>query len=65
MILVTRLIIGSRTDAGSLCIGDIAERTWESELVAVFSSVLVGSLAWTSTEKKNAFSLIIRTDTVV
>jgi len=64
MILVTRLITGSRTDAGSLRIGDTAERTWESEVVAVFSSVLVGNLAWTST-KKNAFSLIIRTDTVV
>jgi len=64
MILVTRLITGSRTDAGSLRTGGIAERTWESELVAVFSSVLGGNLAWISTEK-NAFSLIIRTDTVV
>lgn len=64
MTLVTRLITGSRTDAGSLCTGGITERTWESELVAVFSSVLVGNLAWTSTEK-HAFSLIMRTDTVV
>ena len=52
MILVTRLITGSRTDAGSLRIGDITERTWESELVAVFSSVLVGNLAWISTGGK-------------
>jgi hypothetical protein len=64
MILVTRLITGSRTDAGSLRIGGIAEGTWESELVTVLSSVLVGNLAWTSTEK-NAFLLIIETDTVV
>ena len=64
IILVTRLITGSRSDAGSLCIGGTAGRTWESELVAVFSSVLVGILAWTSTEK-HAFSLTITTDTVV
>jgi hypothetical protein len=64
MILVTRLITGSLTEAGSSCITGIAGRTCESEIVAVFSSVLVGSLVWTSAEK-HMFTLIIRTDTVV